>query len=94
MLTLASREDTVSKGAALLFIYSLGLGLPFIISGLGLARLQTTFGWIKRHYRPINVVSGLLLAIFGVLLFTDRLTLIASHATNFFDTHHLSWILR
>ena len=94
VLTLAASEGTVRKGAALLLIYSAGLGVPFILSGLGLSRLQSTFKWIKRHYRAINIVSGTLLAAFGVLLFTNRMTLIASNLVNFFDTHHLSWIVR
>ena len=94
LLTLAASRDTVAKGAFLLFVYSLGLGVPFVISGVGLARLQGTFGWIKRHYRAINAASGALLVGFGVLLFTNRLTLIASDLVNFFDTHHLGWLLR
>ena len=58
LLALASTSGTVAKGAALLFVYSLGLGVPFVLSGLGLARLQGTFSWIKRHYRVINAVAG------------------------------------
>ena len=94
VLTLAASEGTVAKGAALLFIYSLGLGLPFVASGLGLARLQGAFAWVKRHYRALNIVSGVLLAGFGVLLFTNRMTLIASDLVNFFDHHGLSWVVR
>ncbi len=94
VLTLAANEGTVTKGAALLLIYSAGLGLPFVLSGLGLARLQGTFAWIKRHYRAINVISGVLLAAFGVLLFTNKMTLIASNLVSFFDTHGLGWIVR
>ena len=94
VLTLAANEGTVTKGAALLLIYSAGLGLPFVLSGLGLARLQGTFAWIKRHYRAINIVSGALLAAFGVLLFTNKMTLIASDLVSFFDSHGLGWIVR
>jgi cytochrome c-type biogenesis protein len=94
VLTLAATGDTVWKGAFLLLVYSLGLGVPFVISGLGLARLESTFGWVKRHYRIINFVSGSLLVIFGVLLLTNRLTRIASVLVNFFDTHGLSWVIR
>jgi cytochrome c-type biogenesis protein len=94
VLTLASTRDTVAKGAALLLVYSAGLGVPFILSGLGLGRLQSTFAWVKRNYRVINAVSGALLVVFGVLLFTNRLTLIASDLVDFFDRHGLDWILR
>ena len=50
-----------------------------------MARLQGAFAWVKRHYRVINLVSGGLLVGFGVLLFTNRLTLIASDLVSFFD---------
>jgi cytochrome c-type biogenesis protein len=94
LLTLAGNEGTVTKGAALLLIYSAGLGVPFVLSGIGLARLEGTFKFVKRHYRVINGVSGALLVVFGVLLFTNRLTLIASDLVNFFDTHGLGWMIR
>ncbi|HVV35612.1 MAG TPA: cytochrome c biogenesis protein CcdA [Acidimicrobiales bacterium] len=94
LLVLASNEGTVLKGAALLLVYSLGLGVPFILSGIGLARLEGTFRWVKRHYRVLNGVAGALLVVFGVLLFTNRLTLIASDLVNFFDTHGLGWVIR
>ena len=94
LLVMASHEGTVVKGAGLLLVYSLGLGVPFILSGIGLARLEKTFRFVKRHYRVINGVSGALLVGFGFLLFTNRLTLIASDLVNFFDTHGLSWLIR
>ena len=94
VLTLASREDTVAKGAALLLIYSAGLGVPFLISGLGLARLQGAFAFIKRNYRVINLIAGALLVAFGFLLFTDRLTEISGHLATFFDDHGLGWVMR
>jgi cytochrome c-type biogenesis protein len=94
LLALAATTSTVWKGAALLLVYSLGLGVPFVLSGLGLARLQSTFAWVKRHYRVINLVSGLILVGFGVLLFTNRLSLIASDLVNFFEDHGLDWMLR
>jgi cytochrome c-type biogenesis protein len=94
LLALASNEGTVWKGAALLLVYSAGLGVPFVLSGIGLARLESTFKFVKRHYRVINGVAGALLVGFGVLLFTNRLTLIASDLVNFFDNHGLDWMLR
>jgi cytochrome c-type biogenesis protein len=94
LLVMASHEGTVVKGAGLLLVYSLGLGVPFILSGIGLARLESTFAFVKRHYRIINGVAGALLVMFGLLLFTNRLTLIASNLVNFFDTHGLGWLIR
>jgi cytochrome c-type biogenesis protein len=94
LLVLASNEGTVLKGAGLLLVYSLGLGVPFVLSGIGLARLESTFSFVRRHYRVINGVAGALLVGFGILLFTNRLTLIASDLVNFFDNHGLDWLLR
>ena len=92
LLTLASNEGTAVKGGALLFVYSLGLGVPFVLSGLCMARLEGTFRWVKRHYRVINGVAGAILVLFGVLLFTNRLSLIASDVVHFMDSHGLKWL--
>lgn len=72
ILTYAAAEGTVQRGVVLLVFYSLGLGVPFVLSGLALGRLTGAFDWVKRHFRVINLVSGLLLASFGVLLLTNR----------------------
>jgi len=58
------------KGAALLVVYSLGLGLPFLLVGLGADRLVERLGWVRRHYRAIAGISGAFLVIAGVLLIT------------------------
>ena len=72
VLSLASLESTMWRGVVLLAAYSLGLGVPFIASGLAFARLSGVFGWVKRHFRVINVVAGSLLVAFGVLLLLNR----------------------
>jgi cytochrome c-type biogenesis protein len=94
LFVMASHEGTAAKGAGLLLVYSLGLGVPFVLSGIGLARLESTFRFVKRHYRVINGVAGALLVGFGLLLFSNRLTVIASDLVNFFDAHGLSWVIR
>jgi cytochrome c-type biogenesis protein len=69
ILVVAASGGTV-KGAALLVVYSLGLGLPFLLVGLGADRLVRSLGWVKRHYRAIAGVSGALLVVVGLLLMT------------------------
>jgi cytochrome c-type biogenesis protein len=64
----------LGRGMGMLVAYSLGLGVPFIAAGLALGRLEGAFSWVKRHFRVINLVSGLLLAGFGVLLLTSNVT--------------------
>lgn len=72
ILTLASAESTVARGTALLVVYSLGLGVPFVVSGLAFGRLTGAFAWVKQHYRVINLVAGLLLVAFGLVLLTNH----------------------
>ena len=61
------------EGAMLLAVYSLGLGLPFVLAGLGIARLTGALSLLRRHVRTVNLVSGVLLIAVGALFVTDRL---------------------
>jgi len=73
ILTVAGTQDTVAEGMFLLFVYSMGLGVPFVIASLAMTKAYSGFGWFKRHFTAITVTSGLLLAGFGVLMITGRL---------------------
>jgi len=73
ILTIAATEDTVAQGMFLLFVYSLGLGVPFVLAGIGITKAYSSFSWMKRHFTPITVGSGALLAVFGLLMVTGRL---------------------
>ena len=70
-LILASTRDTITAGAVLLFIYSLGLGIPFVIVSLLYDKLNAAFDFIKKHHKPIRTASGVLLIISGLLVFFD-----------------------
>ncbi len=72
-LVIASREGSVLAGALMLLVYSLGLGIPFIISAVLVDKLKSTFDFIKRNYKIINVVSGGILVIVGILMATGLL---------------------
>jgi cytochrome c-type biogenesis protein len=80
VLSMASSEQTLGRGVALLACYSIGLGVPFVASGVAFGRLAGVFSWVKRHYRVVNLVSGLVLAAFGVLLLTNNV----SYLSHFF----------
>lgn len=69
-LMMASRQGGVAAGMSMLLIYSLGLGIPFVISALLLDRLKGAFGFIKRHYGTINIASGALLVAVGIFMAT------------------------
>ena len=72
-LMLASQQGHVLEGMLMLLEYSLGLGLPFVLSAVLIDRLKVTFDWIKRHYGVINIVCGILLIVLGVLMATGLL---------------------
>ena len=73
ILTVAGTQETVGQGMFLLLVYSLGLGVPFILAGAAMTKAYAAFGWFKRHFTPITVASGVLLAFFGVLMASGRL---------------------
>ena len=75
-LMLASQQGKVLAGAAMLFVYSLGLGIPFIISALLIDKLKTTFAFIKGHYGVINKICGIILIIIGILMMTGLMGMI------------------
>jgi cytochrome c-type biogenesis protein len=78
VIALAASERGVGRGAALLAVYALGLGVPFLVVGLGLARLTAPLNFLKRHSRAIVAASAALLLTFGVLLVLNRLPLVTS----------------
>lgn len=69
-LMLASQQGSAIKGVMMLFFYSLGLGIPFLVSAVLIEKLKTTFTFIKKHYTIINKAAGILLIIVGVLMAT------------------------
>jgi cytochrome c-type biogenesis protein len=72
MLTAAATVEGAWRGAVLLFVYSLGLGVPFLLLALGVARTGRLFRWLRRHGRAIEVVGGSVLVLMGVLMITGR----------------------
>ena len=71
-LLLASQVDTVGRGALLLFVYSMGLGVPFVLAALGVSKLSGALNLIRKHQKTVMRVSGTLLVAFGLLLFFDQ----------------------
>lgn len=72
-LMLASASGGSVKGMLLLLAYSLGMGIPFVISAVLIEKLQTAFAFIKRHYDVINKVCGSFLIFVGVMMMTGQL---------------------
>lgn len=78
VLATAATQETLGRGVGLLVAYSLGLGVPFVAAGVAFGRLTGVFGWVKGHFRLLNVVSGTFLVLFGVMLLTNKLALISA----------------
>lgn len=64
-LTLAANKDTIFHGMLLLLIFSAGLGIPFFLSAIVFEKLKTAFDFMKKHFKTITFVSGLLLIVVG-----------------------------
>ncbi len=80
-LMIASNSTNVFMGASMLLTYSLGLGIPFILSALLIDSLKTTFDFIKKNYKTINRISGVFLIIIGIMMMTGYLNLLLSILT-------------
>ena len=72
-LALASQQGHVVEGMLMLLAYSLGLGVPFLLSAVLIDKLKSAFNWIKSHYDMINLVCGALLVFVGVLMMTGTM---------------------
>jgi cytochrome c-type biogenesis protein len=65
-LMLAASQGSVLKGTMMLLLYSLGLAVPFLLSAIFIDRLKSTFAFIKRNYKIINLIAGILLVLVGL----------------------------
>ena len=72
-LMLASQQAHAVEGMLMLLAYSLGLGIPFVLSAVLIDYLKGAFGWIKKNYSVINRVCGVALILVGILMMTGTL---------------------
>jgi cytochrome c-type biogenesis protein len=84
ILLYASQQETVAQGVVLLAAYSAGLGIPFLLSALAVNWFFKAFARLRSSMRAVEIASGALLVGVGLLLVTDRLTLIAQWFTKAF----------
>ena len=73
-LMLASQQGHVMEGVLMLLAYSMGLGIPFVLSAALIDYLKSAFQWIKKNYKVINVISGVLLIVIGIMMMTGTLS--------------------
>lgn len=81
ILLVAAQQESVNQGIVLLSVYSLGLAIPFLLTALAINQFFVAFSKIRRHYHAIEIVSGVLMIVIGVLIFTNRFTIIAQWLT-------------
>ncbi len=68
ILSMAATSRSAVSGSLLLLVYSLGLGAPFVLAAMAFDWMSGRLGWIKRHYRAVQVTAGVLLVVFGALM--------------------------
>ena len=78
VLAVAATQARAVQGASLLAVYALGLGVPFLATGLAFGQMASVFRWVKRHYAALTIASACALGFFGVLLTLNRLTWVTS----------------
>jgi cytochrome c-type biogenesis protein len=79
ILTFAAAQDSITKGVMLLAIYSMGLAVPFLLTALGVERFLKFYSRFRVHMHAIEVASGALLVVLGVLLVLGRFTIISNY---------------
>jgi cytochrome c-type biogenesis protein len=79
ILTLAAAEETVLKGTGLLAVYSAGLAVPFLLTSLGIDRFLSFYGRFRRHLHTVEVISGVLLIVIGVLVLTRHFSVLSGY---------------
>jgi cytochrome c-type biogenesis protein len=87
ILAMAASRESVAEGMQMLAVYSLGLGVPFLLTSVAINRFFTAAARIRKHYRTIELVSGGLLILVGLLIFFDQFTLIAKYLTPYLPTY-------
>lgn len=85
ILTIAATTEHVWRGVALLSAYSLGLGVPFLMSAWALDRFLLQWAWFKRYMRWMSWISGAFLMLVGVMVYTGAFAFAAGYLTSLFQ---------
>jgi cytochrome c-type biogenesis protein len=87
ILMIAAAKNSISEGVVLLAVYSLGLGIPFLLTSLAINQFFSATTRIRKHYHAIEVASGVLLVAIGLLIFTGQLTIITRYLEPYLPTY-------
>src|SRR5262245_1304045 len=78
ILTFAGNSSSVGKGILLLWLYSLGLAVPFLLTSIGIGRFLSFYGWFRHHLHTVEVISGVVLIAVGALIISGHFTWLSS----------------
>ncbi|MEI6792105.1 MAG: cytochrome c biogenesis protein CcdA [Actinomycetes bacterium] len=92
ILAAASTADSVGKGGLLLFFYSLGLAIPFLLMAMAFDKATVAFSWLRDRYLLITFISGAILILMGVLILTGELTRLNSEAQQVLNSLGLDFL--
>ena len=82
VLGLAAKNGTLTGGVVLLFAYSLGLAVPFVVTGLAFERITAVIARARRGLWVVELVAGIVLVVFGILLLTDNVSWVSTQLSN------------
>lgn len=80
ILAVAATEESVYQGIVLLLLYSLGLGVPFLLSALAMHQFLSAFNRFKKYIRLFEIITGIFLMMIGVLIYTNWLSRLSGYA--------------
>ena len=92
VLAAAATSDNVAGGAILLFCYSAGLAVPFLLSAVLFHRATNAFAWLRDHHTVITAIGGAILVVFGFLILTGELARLNAEAQRLLGDIGLDWI--
>jgi cytochrome c-type biogenesis protein len=84
ILAVAATEEKVYQGILLLLVYSLGLGVPFFLSALAMHRFMALFNRFKKYIRICEIITGILLVVVGILIYTNWLSRLSGYVSIFY----------
>jgi cytochrome c-type biogenesis protein len=84
ILFLAGGQDSVGQGILLLSVYSLGLGIPFLLTAIATHTFLNVFDKIKRYFQILQIISGVFLIIIGVMIVTGKFSVLAAKLLEWF----------
>jgi cytochrome c-type biogenesis protein len=87
VLTLSLDQATAGRGAVLSILYSLGLGVPFVLLAAGFGWATSSVAWVKQHIRVFNLAGGALLFLLGALMLTGVWAQVVSYLQVVFGSY-------